>query len=510
MEPEFKKLRDTTSNKFLKFDDPNVTKFWDDSLKQISSCFPIRIKTNPTKHELKRTKLNSLPFTNSLAKCLDMNHLPCPDVKEFLKDAKVAETMTYVSSDIRSETICLKKRKLFPLWESWLFISIDMYNHGLQLLRANKDISQYDLRNKVKDAFVSDINKYRIPCTCVEYSAFEAFNNFHVFSLTPYKSFYDDTHAISLDGRKIGNGYIYVNSVKEFINKKYQKLKARRRSQIVKNCAIKELNIDTSRVCKLCYNRLEKKFYLMIPHDTVPTNTCTRKFISLDPGIRTFLTYYDGQTVGEIGKNISCKLYRLELQIDKINSKISIARSSTKRKLKIAAARIRTKIKNIVKDLHFKTRKFLRQYEYIILPEFKVKDLISKKSKLRPISKRMISDLSHFTFKMRLAASSSEFSKVLICNEAYTSKTCTRCGFIKNNLGGNKTYKCDACGLVIDRDVNGARNILLRALQYSMSPDMLHIMIPDVEGSLQSFDSAAEKALALANSELNVRTIINF
>ena len=47
-------------------------------------------------------------------------------------------------------------------------------------------------------------------------------------------------------------------------------------------------------------------------------------------------------------------------------------------------------------------------------------------------------------------------------NEAYTSKTCSECGYLKRNLGGSKVYHCDECGSVMDRDVNGAKNIFLK------------------------------------------------
>ena len=54
---------------------------------------------------------------------------------------------------------------------------------------------------------------------------------------------------------------------------------------------------------------------------------------------------------------------------------------------------------------------------------------------------------------------------VVLCNESYTSKTCGNCGHVHHRLGGNKVFKCPHCGIQISRDVNGARNILLRALQ---------------------------------------------
>ncbi|KAL3664175.1 hypothetical protein V7S43_011056 [Phytophthora oleae] len=48
---------------------------------------------------------------------------------------------------------------------------------------------------------------------------------------------------------------------------------------------------------------------------------------------------------------------------------------------------------------------------------------------------------------------------VIDCKEEYTSKTCSTCGEIKDNLGGNHVFRCTACGAVLDRDVNAARNI---------------------------------------------------
>ena len=49
-------------------------------------------------------------------------------------------------------------------------------------------------------------------------------------------------------------------------------------------------------------------------------------------------------------------------------------------------------------------------------------------------------------------------------NEAYTSKTCGKCGHIHTKLGGNKVFKCPECGYVAFRDANGAFNIMLKAL----------------------------------------------
>ncbi len=74
---------------------------------------------------------------------------------------------------------------------------------------------------------------------------------------------------------------------------------------------------------------------------------------------------------------------------------------------------------------------------------------------------------------------------VVRCNESYTSKTCPNCGHIHQHLGGAKTFRCSQCGYTADRDANGARNIMLRALQataFTISGDA--ILISDLSNNV--------------------------
>ncbi len=50
----------------------------------------------------------------------------------------------------------------------------------------------------------------------------------------------------------------------------------------------------------------------------------------------------------------------------------------------------------------------------------------------------------------------------MICNEAYTNRTRSWDGFVNEHLGGAKTVSGGS--IVVDRDMNGARGIMLRAL----------------------------------------------
>ncbi|CAG8769911.1 13679_t:CDS:2, partial [Racocetra persica] len=48
--------------------------------------------------------------------------------------------------------------------------------------------------------------------------------------------------------------------------------------------------------------------------------------------------------------------------------------------------------------------------------------------------------------------------------EEYTSKTYRFCGYVNHKLGGSKVFCCPKCKTELDRNINGARNILLRYL----------------------------------------------
>ena len=46
-----------------------------------------------------------------------------------------------------------------------------------------------------------------------------------------------------------------------------------------------------------------------------------------------------------------------------------------------------------------------------------------------------------------------------------SSRTCSACGTVKAKLSlSERTYECEHCGLVLDRDVNAARNLLVLAV----------------------------------------------
>ena len=49
---------------------------------------------------------------------------------------------------------------------------------------------------------------------------------------------------------------------------------------------------------------------------------------------------------------------------------------------------------------------------------------------------------------------------IVIANQYYpSSKKCSNCGNLKEMTVDKRTYKCEHCGLIIDRDLNAAINL---------------------------------------------------
>jgi IS605 OrfB family transposase len=185
------------------------------------------------------------------------------------------------------------------------------------------------------------------------------------------------------------------------------------------------------------------------------------EYCALDPGVRSFQTIYSEKSVEQIKINKeTIKNYQVKLDHFKsLRDKKLIRKSSFKRKER----RIYNKINNLIDELHHKTINYLtKQYKYIIIPSFESQDMV-KSSKNRFLNRNLL-QLKHYKFQQRLKSKCDiRGCHMEICTEEFTSKTCGRCGIL-NDVKDKDVYTCSNCKLVIDRDVNGARNIFIKVL----------------------------------------------
>jgi len=106
---------------------------------------------------------------------------------------------------------------------------------------------------------------------------------------------------------------------------------------------------------------------------------------------------------------------------------------------------------------HSISNDIIRENQTIVLETLRIKNMV----KNRKLAKS-ISDASWGTLIRMLEYKSKWYGRELIRIDTFypSSKTCSGCGSVKEELKlSERTYKCDSCGLEIDRDLNASINI---------------------------------------------------
>jgi len=133
--------------------------------------------------------------------------------------------------------------------------------------------------------------------------------------------------------------------------------------------------------------------------------------------------------------------------------------------------RLTLRIQDKVSDLHKRVAHDLFEHaDVILLPKFETQSMSKKISrKIGTKSVRAMLSLKHYQFQQMMIWHAKKHGKsLIICNEAWTSKTASWTGEIHKGLGSSKIIKSQ--GKIVSRDINGARGILLRALSKGLAP----------------------------------------
>ena len=190
------------------------------------------------------------------------------------------------------------------------------------------------------------------------------------------------------------------------------------------------------------------------------------RVVALDPGVRNFLAWFAEDSAGWIGHHDMGRIQRLCAHLDGLISRTARAPHRNRRNMRKAADRMRRRVRALVDELHHKAARFLvDNFDVVLLPAFETSEMVVKGArKLRSKSVRQLLTFAHYRFKQFLKHKALETGKVVLdVNEAYTSKTVSWTGEVVEGLGGRKVVK-GRDGFSLDRDLNSARGIFLRAL----------------------------------------------
>jgi putative transposase len=101
-----------------------------------------------------------------------------------------------------------------------------------------------------------------------------------------------------------------------------------------------------------------------------------------------------------------------------------------------------------------------------------VEDLTVKRMMHNHCLAKSIADASWSTFFAQLTAKAAEAGRQLVTiNPAYTSQTCSRCGYLQPMPLDARVFDCPCCSAHLDRDLNAAVNILALGRQGRVIPE---------------------------------------
>ena len=179
--------------------------------------------------------------------------------------------------------------------------------------------------------------------------------------------------------------------------------------------------------------------------------------VGVDLGVKTLATISDG-TIIENPRYLRKSERKLKRAQQALSRKTRGSKRRTKARAKVA--RLHAHVANQRLDaIHKATTMIARTYSTVCIEDLNVTGMV----KNRRLAKAIM-DASFGEFRRQLEYKTARSGAALhVIDRWYpSSKTCSKCGRVKAKLPlAERVYKCDGCGLAMDRDLNAAVNILV-------------------------------------------------
>jgi putative transposase len=216
--------------------------------------------------------------------------------------------------------------------------------------------------------------------------------------------------------------------------------------------------IPAEAVIKSCTFRRDAKAWSVSLATEVPMLPPreSRRAVGVDLGITTFAALSDGAFIPSLKA-----APRAEQRLRQVQRALSRAKrgSGGRRKAReIVARRHAQTARRRANHLHQASARLVRDYDVIVVEALNVKGLA------RSALAKDVHDASwaKFISMLRYKAESAG-ARLIEVDPQNTTQDCSVCGVNVPKELGERNHECPHCGFSIDRDLNAARNILLRA-----------------------------------------------
>jgi putative transposase len=308
--------------------------------------------------------------------------------------------------------------------EQWLY---SYHSKMLQMVSTQVDGAQKSLVQKRKNGHKTGELK------------FARFSEYHTFTYNQ-------------SGFEIKDGFLHLSKI--------GKIKIIQHRQIPENHAVKQITITSSKTGKwhAC---------IVLDIDAVLPKISLAKAIGIDVGIKNFAYDSDGyQTPNPLN------LQKMLKPLRRIQRKISRRQKGSNNYTKALKwyQIIHERIRNRRKDfLHKLSTQYAKKYNVVFVEKLQKLNMVQNHTIARSIL-----DSGWGIFERML-----DYKAVLIEVPARnTTIRCSGCGKMVPKSLAVRTHRCDACGLVLDRDHNAAINILKNGLNIFGLPQSVKTAIP--------------------------------
>lgn len=225
-----------------------------------------------------------------------------------------------------------------------------------------------------------------------------------------------------------------------------------------------KINVKIDNIKEVSICKRKNNYFLAISYEIIiPEKEKINSIIAVDLGIKR---YINGVTTSKefiLSNTISVLFKKLDKEIDNIKSRLSKLKKFSRRykKLQKVLNQLYSYKTNKLQDFNHKLSHALteRQENCIVVGDLQIKAMVGSLKQLnRSVQNNWgINDFVN-KLKYKCDLKGKHFYKI---NEAYTSKTCSKCGKIREMPLYKRRMICE-CGLDIDRDQNSAINIMNR------------------------------------------------
>jgi len=191
-------------------------------------------------------------------------------------------------------------------------------------------------------------------------------------------------------------------------------------------------------------------------HPLPPVDTA----VGIDVGLEKFATLSTGERIANprFFRRDERDLARAQRRLSREPRPDKGQRATpARRKRRRVVARIHERIANRRADFaHQQSRAVVNAYGVIAVEDLSINTMVHNHCLAKSIH-----DAAWRRFIAYLSYKAEDAGRTLVAvNPAYTSQTCSRCGHRARKELSERVHRCSRCGLVLDRDLNAARNIL--------------------------------------------------